>query len=193
MRPPLCTDADDLLRCSATVGNLGERGEPDILTLVRHWDLLRALKTGRSTRDLHFKHESELICLFYFWGFILYFSWLIKVTYKLLKLITGKELIGPAWIHISSSSSSLLLSPVSPACHGGTLSLYVSNRLFYLFQYENEDLFYAVPWSHGTLGFLVAAEIQIIPAKKYVKLSVSNSSSTFSYSHNVFTDTIENL
>ena len=32
MRPPLCADADDLLRCSATVGNLGERGEPDILT-----------------------------------------------------------------------------------------------------------------------------------------------------------------
>ena len=32
MRPPLCTDADDLLCCSATVGNLGERGEPDILT-----------------------------------------------------------------------------------------------------------------------------------------------------------------
>ena len=33
MRPPLCTDADDLLRCSATVGNLGEMGEPDILYL----------------------------------------------------------------------------------------------------------------------------------------------------------------
>ena len=32
MRPPLCTDAYDLLRCSATVGNLGERGEPDIFT-----------------------------------------------------------------------------------------------------------------------------------------------------------------
>ena len=32
MRPPLCTDADDLLRSSATVENLGERGEPDILT-----------------------------------------------------------------------------------------------------------------------------------------------------------------
>ena len=60
MCPPLCTDADDLLRCSATVGNLGERGEPDILTEVRHWDLLRALRTGRSTQDLHFKHESEL-------------------------------------------------------------------------------------------------------------------------------------
>lgn len=35
---------------------------------------------------------------------------------------------------------------------------------------ENSDLFYAVPWSCGTLGFLVAAEIRIIPAKKYVKL-----------------------
>lgn len=35
---------------------------------------------------------------------------------------------------------------------------------------ENSDLFYAVPWSCGTLGFLVAAEIKIIPAKKYVKL-----------------------
>ena len=32
MHPPLCTDADDLLHCSATVGNLGERGEPDIIT-----------------------------------------------------------------------------------------------------------------------------------------------------------------
>ena len=37
-------------------------------------------------------------------------------------------------------------------------------------QKENSDLFYAVPWSHGTVGFLVAAEIRIIPAKKYVRL-----------------------
>ncbi len=34
----------------------------------------------------------------------------------------------------------------------------------------NPDMFYAVPWSYGTLGFLVAAEIRIIPAKKYVRL-----------------------
>ena len=32
MRPLPRTYADDLLRCSATVGNLGERGEPGILT-----------------------------------------------------------------------------------------------------------------------------------------------------------------
>ena len=53
-------DSDDLLHCSATVGNLGERGEPDILTKVRHWDILRALRTGHHTLDLHFKYESEL-------------------------------------------------------------------------------------------------------------------------------------
>jgi len=35
---------------------------------------------------------------------------------------------------------------------------------------ENADLFYQIPWSHGTLGFLVAAEIKIIPAKEYVKV-----------------------
>uniref|UniRef100_A0A2C9JYD9 Delta(24)-sterol reductase n=1 Tax=Biomphalaria glabrata TaxID=6526 RepID=A0A2C9JYD9_BIOGL len=35
---------------------------------------------------------------------------------------------------------------------------------------ENPDLFYAVPWSHGTLGFLVSAELQIIPCKKFVKM-----------------------
>ncbi|KAI4889050.1 hypothetical protein NFI96_001504 [Prochilodus magdalenae] len=37
-------------------------------------------------------------------------------------------------------------------------------------QKENSELFYSVPWSCGTLGFLVAAEIRIIPARKWVKL-----------------------
>jgi delta24-sterol reductase len=35
---------------------------------------------------------------------------------------------------------------------------------------ENPELFYLIPWSHGTLGFLVAAELSIIPARKYVKI-----------------------
>lgn len=34
---------------------------------------------------------------------------------------------------------------------------------------ENTDLFYSIPWSYGTLGFLMSAEIKIIPATKYVK------------------------
>ena len=35
---------------------------------------------------------------------------------------------------------------------------------------ENQDLFYSAFWSHGTLGFLVSADIKIIPAKKYVQV-----------------------
>ena len=36
---------------------------------------------------------------------------------------------------------------------------------------DNADLFYAIPWSHGSLGFLVEAEIRIVPAKRYVHLT----------------------
>jgi len=35
---------------------------------------------------------------------------------------------------------------------------------------EHEDLYYLIPWSHGTLGFLVAAELKIIPAKKFIRV-----------------------
>ena len=36
---------------------------------------------------------------------------------------------------------------------------------------EYSDLFYAIPWSQGTLGLLVAAEIKLIPIKEYMKLT----------------------
>ncbi|KPJ19555.1 Delta(24)-sterol reductase [Papilio machaon] len=35
---------------------------------------------------------------------------------------------------------------------------------------EHPELFYAVPWSYGTLGFLTSAVIKLVPAKKYVRL-----------------------
>nr|XP_053628727.1 delta(24)-sterol reductase-like isoform X2 [Cherax quadricarinatus]XP_053628728.1 delta(24)-sterol reductase-like isoform X2 [Cherax quadricarinatus]XP_053628729.1 delta(24)-sterol reductase-like isoform X2 [Cherax quadricarinatus] len=35
---------------------------------------------------------------------------------------------------------------------------------------EYSDLYYTLPWSHGTLGFLVALELQIIKIKPHVKL-----------------------
>lgn len=35
---------------------------------------------------------------------------------------------------------------------------------------ENAELFNSVPWSYGTLGFLTAVEIQIVPANRFVKL-----------------------
>lgn len=36
---------------------------------------------------------------------------------------------------------------------------------------ENSDLFYAVPWSYGTLGFLASVKLKIIPSKRFVKLN----------------------
>ena len=42
MRPPLSTDADDLLHCSAIVANLGERGEPECHHCVRECKLWAA-------------------------------------------------------------------------------------------------------------------------------------------------------
>ena len=36
---------------------------------------------------------------------------------------------------------------------------------------ENSDLFYAVPWSYGTLGFLASVKVKMIPAKEYIKMT----------------------
>lgn len=35
----------------------------------------------------------------------------------------------------------------------------------------NPNLFQSIPWSYGTLGFLTAVELRLIPAKKYIKLT----------------------
>src|SRR6185369_7809439 len=35
---------------------------------------------------------------------------------------------------------------------------------------EHADLFWALPWSHGTLGFLVAVELRLVRTKPYVEL-----------------------
>uniref|UniRef100_A0A803LSH8 Delta(24)-sterol reductase n=1 Tax=Chenopodium quinoa TaxID=63459 RepID=A0A803LSH8_CHEQI len=36
---------------------------------------------------------------------------------------------------------------------------------------EFSELFYAIPWSQGTLGLLVSAEIKLIPIKEYMRLT----------------------
>ena len=35
---------------------------------------------------------------------------------------------------------------------------------------EYSDLYHCLPWSHGTLGFLVGLELDIIPVKPYVHM-----------------------
>jgi len=36
---------------------------------------------------------------------------------------------------------------------------------------ENADLFHALPWSYGALGFVVALEIEIVPVKPFVRVT----------------------
>lgn len=36
---------------------------------------------------------------------------------------------------------------------------------------EYSDLFYGIPWSQGTLGLLVSAEIKLIPVKEYMRVT----------------------
>lgn len=43
-------------------------------------------------------------------------------------------------------------------------------KLLHCSRDEHAELFYNIPWSHGTLGFLVAAELRIIPCKRFVRL-----------------------
>jgi len=35
---------------------------------------------------------------------------------------------------------------------------------------EYSELYYALPWSHGSLGFLTALELEIVPAKPYIHM-----------------------
>ena len=46
-----------------------------------------------------------------------------------------------------------------------------SGELLHVTRENNPELFYTLPWSHGTLGFLVAVELRVIPIKSYVNVN----------------------
>jgi len=43
-------------------------------------------------------------------------------------------------------------------------------RVVHATETEHTDLFRALPWSHGTLGFLVSLQIKIVPIKSHVRM-----------------------
>lgn len=49
--------------------------------------------------------------------------------------------------------------------------MYLINLIDDCTQSVNADIFESVPYSYGTLGFLTAVDIKLIPAKKYVLLT----------------------
>lgn len=54
---------------------------------------------------------------------------------------------------------------------------------------EYSDLFYAIPWSQGTLGLLVAAEIKLIPIKEYMRLTFQPVRGTLREMSQMYADT----
>jgi hypothetical protein len=50
---------------------------------------------------------------------------------------------------------------------------------------ENRDLFDALPWSYGTLGFLVSLTIRLVPCKAFVRIEYHPSPSPFNLLYSV--------
>ena len=48
------------------------------------------------------------------------------------------------------------------------------------------ELFRAIPWSHGTLGFLVSAEIEIIPSKVRTRTRTRKHARAHAHAHAIF-------
>ncbi|XP_067937585.1 delta(24)-sterol reductase-like isoform X2 [Watersipora subatra] len=91
-------------------------------------------------------------------------GWTLPVLPELDDLTVGGLIMG-----VGIESSSHLHGLFQECCVSFDLVL-ADGSLVKCTKDMRSDLFYSVPWSYGTLGFLVAAEIKIIPAKKYVKL-----------------------
>eukprot|EP00112_Aurelia_sp_Birch-Aquarium-sp1_P018938 Seg4599.1 transcript_id=Seg4599.1/GoldUCD/mRNA.D3Y31 product=Delta protein_id=Seg4599.1/GoldUCD/D3Y31 len=91
-------------------------------------------------------------------------GWTIPVVPELDDLTVGGLIMG-CGIETSSHKYGLF----QHICVSYDLIL-ADGQLVHCSETENEDLFYGIPWSHGSLGFLVAAELRIIPAKKYVRI-----------------------
>ncbi|XP_033219079.1 delta(24)-sterol reductase-like [Belonocnema kinseyi] len=91
-------------------------------------------------------------------------GWTIPVTPELDDLTVGGLVMGTG---IESSSHKFgLFQHICRAfeivlCDGSVVKCSKEN---------DSDLFYAIPWSHGTLGFLVSVEIDIISAQKFIEL-----------------------
>jgi len=92
-------------------------------------------------------------------------GWTIAVVPELNDLTVGGLFLGYG-VEVSSHKHGLFCDLVR-SCDvvlgdGGTVR--ASNE-------ENVDLFRALPWSHGSLGFVVALELEIMPAKPFVHLT----------------------
>lgn len=91
-------------------------------------------------------------------------DWTMAIVPELDDLTVGGLVMGTG-----IESSSHIYGLFQHICVSYELVL-ADGRLIKCSKDENSDLFYAIPWSYGTLGFLTAVEIKIIPATKFIRL-----------------------
>lgn len=89
-------------------------------------------------------------------------GWTIAIVPELDDLTVGGLVMGTG-----VESSSHIYGLFQHICESYELIL-ADGSLVTCSRVDNPDLFYAVPWSYGTVGFLTSVEIKILPATKYV-------------------------
>uniref|UniRef100_A0A673WSS8 24-dehydrocholesterol reductase n=1 Tax=Salmo trutta TaxID=8032 RepID=A0A673WSS8_SALTR len=107
--------------------------------------------------------QRQYVCVWFVYLFNS-LGWTLPVLPELDKLTVGGLVMGTG-----IESSSHIYGLFQHICVAFELVL-ADRSLVRCTEEENSDLFHAVPWSCGTLGFLVAAEIKIVPARYWVCL-----------------------
>lgn len=87
-------------------------------------------------------------------------GWTIAIVPELDDLTVGGLIMGTG-----VESSSHIYGLMQHICESYEVVL-ADGSLVKCSRTENPDLFFAIPWSYGTLGFLTAAEVKIVPATK---------------------------
>ncbi|XP_055295777.1 delta(24)-sterol reductase-like [Sitodiplosis mosellana] len=91
-------------------------------------------------------------------------SWTIAIVPELEDLTVGGMVNG-----VGVESSSHIYGLLTHTCLSFEVVL-ADGSVVNCSREENSDLFHAIPWSMGTLGFLTAVELEIIPATKYIRI-----------------------
>lgn len=92
-------------------------------------------------------------------------GWILAVVPELDDLTVGGLIMG-----FGVETSSHKYGLIQHICVAFDL-VTADGKLLHCSESENTELFRLIPWSHGTLGFLVAAELRIIPARQYVRVT----------------------
>ncbi|KAJ7585375.1 hypothetical protein C8J56DRAFT_788164 [Mycena floridula] len=154
-KKPMCTDRLEWLTMSARTATFKE--DCSRIKVNLH-DVLEVDEDKRTVR------VEPLVDMGQLSRHLLRLGWTLAVMIEMEDLTVGGLLMGTG-ISNSSHIHGLLSETVvryEVVLGDGTVAF--ASRT------ENPDLYEALPWSHGTLGFLVSAELKIIPAKPYVHI-----------------------